>query len=256
MFTLKTFTPSEAARISGVNVGLQRDWRRRGILPALETPQAMFSPFEVARMMALGALASQGLSPLNFKGVSVKLGASIVYQALLSRDAFAGAFDEYIPVDGEGLSEIEEFVERHNRDGGRDAEFIRDWLLGWKLRKLAVSVTRGEGHSVDRVGAFVQFAEGSFDFFASAISAFEEIDSSDPRMRGALIVIGLDTLGRELRRLGGALVSIDGEAVAHMNGLSGPKAIQHRMHCLNVHSGSTDADDRQEDAADQRLVSR
>ena len=96
MTELRSFTPSEAAKISGVNVALQRDWRRRGILPALESRSASFSAFEVAEMMALNALANRGGTLADYKGISGKLGAAIIQYALGERLAYNDAIDHSV----------------------------------------------------------------------------------------------------------------------------------------------------------------
>ena len=57
-------TPAEAERITGVNVTLQRDWRRRGFLPSNEG-HARFDVFSLAKMRFLSAMAERGIGPAS-----------------------------------------------------------------------------------------------------------------------------------------------------------------------------------------------
>ena len=59
-FTLTTFTPAEAEKISTISTAMQRDGRRRGFLPAFQG-HARFDPFDVARMWAIKMLADRGI---------------------------------------------------------------------------------------------------------------------------------------------------------------------------------------------------
>lgn len=215
MFTVKTFTPAEAAKISGVSATLQRDWRRRGILRPLETGQARFTPFEVAEMMALNALAERGLSPLSYRGIAGKLGASIVACALRSKDSYSGAFDEFLPTDTHRLDasirtyEIMSGSLGLRTDAAALRDDIKDVLIGWRAMALAKVVTKLEGYSVEDLDAFVQFADGSFEFYPSIMTPFEVLETGDPRLRGAVIVVSLSGLAVEFRRRTGSFVHID-----------------------------------------------
>ena len=61
-FSLNLYTPAEAGRISGLSPGMQRDWRRRGFLPAADG-HARFNAFEVSDMRCLKLLSDGGLGP-------------------------------------------------------------------------------------------------------------------------------------------------------------------------------------------------
>ncbi|WP_426031043.1 hypothetical protein [Caulobacter sp. DWP3-1-3b2] len=58
-----TFTASEAERITGVSAARQRDWRRQGFLPALESGKAGFEAGMLAGMIAAKSLADAGVPP-------------------------------------------------------------------------------------------------------------------------------------------------------------------------------------------------
>lgn len=216
MIEVKTFTPAQAAKISGVNATLQRDWRRRKILPPLESAKASFSPFEVAKLMALNSVAVQGLSPLTYRGASEKMAAAIVRHALLDRAAYTGAFDEYIPTDVSELLENEKIRKQYKWD--YTVETFEEEIEGLRVRSLSSTLTKQHGHNVIGVGAFVLFAEGSFDFYAGPTEPFEVIDDTDPRLQGAIIIVDLAALGKEFRKRAGPFAHIHPEAMSDRNG--------------------------------------
>lgn len=55
-FLALPFSPSEIEAITGINTTLQRDWRRRGILPRHKAGVAEFQPDEIAMILVLKAL--------------------------------------------------------------------------------------------------------------------------------------------------------------------------------------------------------
>jgi hypothetical protein len=223
MIQMTRFSPSQAAKISGVNVSLQRDWRRRNILPPLASAQAEYSPFEVARLMALGSISSQSLSPLEFKGVSGKIAAAIVARALGCREAYTGAFDSYYPMDADYLVECDRAATSLVSTLGRHTspDELEETIVGWRCSKLAEMVTKQAGYDVARCGAFVRFADGSEDFYRSVIQPFEQVDASDARMLGPLVVMDLYALGREFLKRSGPLGDIDADDVSRWNTMPG-----------------------------------
>jgi len=59
----REFTPAEAAKISGVSTVLQRDWRRRGLLPAKDQEGwAKFTVVDVIEMAVMKAMSDSGFS--------------------------------------------------------------------------------------------------------------------------------------------------------------------------------------------------
>lgn len=60
------YTPKGFTVLAGLSQNLQRDWRRRGLMPPLEYSQSEYSPHDaaVARLMRLG--------PTEMKGIAVK----------------------------------------------------------------------------------------------------------------------------------------------------------------------------------------
>ncbi len=82
-YDLTRFTPAEAERITGVNVTLQRDWRRRGFLPSNEG-HARFDVFSLAKMRFLGVMSERGIGPASTeKYVDITMNA-------IAREALSG----------------------------------------------------------------------------------------------------------------------------------------------------------------------
>lgn len=78
---LTTFTASECEAITGVSQHLQRDWRRRGYLPAIEG-KARFDAVVLGEMMALKALGDRGIGPQIAKQSSRLIGLSVAWAAI------------------------------------------------------------------------------------------------------------------------------------------------------------------------------
>jgi len=66
-YVSERYTPAEAEIVTGVNVALQRDWRRRGLLPETGKGHARYSAAELAQMMIMQEGATQGLGPKLLK---------------------------------------------------------------------------------------------------------------------------------------------------------------------------------------------
>jgi hypothetical protein len=86
----REFSPAEFAKITGVHTALQRDWRRRGILPERD-PAAGWSQYPLATVVEgsiLNQLAEAGFSPKQMLAV-----ASLALGSVLERLAqFKGAY--------------------------------------------------------------------------------------------------------------------------------------------------------------------
>lgn len=71
----RQFSPKEAAEISGVSTTLQRDWRRRGVLPEKDGAKwATFTLTDVIEMTVMRAFSESGLSletARNIAGMTV-----------------------------------------------------------------------------------------------------------------------------------------------------------------------------------------
>jgi hypothetical protein len=64
---LERYTPAEAEMVTGVNVALQRDWRRRGLLPETGGGHARYTAAELAEMILMQDFATGGLGPKALK---------------------------------------------------------------------------------------------------------------------------------------------------------------------------------------------
>lgn len=234
-----TFTPSQAAKISGVSATLQRDWRRRKILPPLTEAVASYTPFEVAQLMALNALAEQGLSPLSYRSVAGKLGACIVACAALSDDAYSGAESDYLPNSDAELDRI--IASQAYFPAGMRLVALEDSISIWRRRRLSQTVAKQAGYDVAGLEAFVQFADGSFEFYSSPISAFEAIEYTDPRMTGALIVVSLRSLGREFLDRAGAFIHVDPDLVARLSENHGNRVTRQRIEAARASAARFDS---------------
>lgn len=86
------FSAGEAAQASGVSQTLQRDWRRRGILPDRTGPQqSRFEIDEILRLAALKTLSEVGLSVKTSQRLAVSVASTAFYH--LERLPGAVAFD-------------------------------------------------------------------------------------------------------------------------------------------------------------------
>ena len=64
---LERYTPAEAEMVTGVNVALQRDWRRRGLLRETGGAHARYTAAELAEMVLMQDFAVEGLGPKTLK---------------------------------------------------------------------------------------------------------------------------------------------------------------------------------------------
>lgn len=177
---LRLFTPAAAERITGVSVALQRDWRRRGILPQHEG-HARFKLFDLAELLFLRMMTDRGIGPLAqtgavpVKGMAKSVAVRIVMHALRWPDAWEG------PVE---------------RTPGRT----------WGEQAATLI---GEMMSFDPARFFVWFADGSMVLCDDPREAFDRHLSSDPAVAGAVIVLDLNAIGSHLiEQVGEPLVTV------------------------------------------------
>jgi hypothetical protein len=98
-FTLTTFTPGEAERITGLSTTMQRDWRRRNILPAT-SGHARFDVFSLAEMWVLKMFSDRGIGPEDIREIAPMCAAGIVWNALQWGGAYEGDHErtfEWLP---------------------------------------------------------------------------------------------------------------------------------------------------------------
>ncbi len=92
------FSPKEAARVSDVSTALQRDWRRRGILPKRQGGTwSTFSLDDVIEMTAMRAFSKSGLS--------LEASENIAGLAVLPVIATLSRWDDTAVFEGDKLNE-------------------------------------------------------------------------------------------------------------------------------------------------------
>jgi DNA-binding transcriptional MerR regulator len=89
-YTLSAFTPGEAGAITGVSPDLQRDWRRRGYLPASGDGHARFDLYQLAHLFFLRTMADRGIGPQHSHELADIASGAIAYGALQDSSAFEG----------------------------------------------------------------------------------------------------------------------------------------------------------------------
>ncbi len=91
--TFTAFTPAEAERITGVSVVLQRDWRRRKIIPARQDGEARFLLPALLEMLTLKMLSEAGLGIEEAREWCPFVPAAIASHALVVDGAIEGDVD-------------------------------------------------------------------------------------------------------------------------------------------------------------------
>ncbi|HRO33055.1 MAG TPA: MerR family transcriptional regulator [Brevundimonas sp.] len=103
------FSPSEAVGITGLSLGMQRDWRSNKLLRAREGGRASFSPREVAEMRVMVKLRGLGLPLQDCRSVADQAGPAVIFAALSNH------LEEAIAVDGpeDTAAELMETLQEH-----------------------------------------------------------------------------------------------------------------------------------------------
>jgi hypothetical protein len=172
------FTPAEAERITGVSVTLQRDWRRREIMPKREG-HARFDLRDLADMFALKCLFDAGIwleQAKQDQDLLPFITAGVMMHAL----AAAGS--------------IEGDLREHRRQFGR-LSLLRIVTHDLRLRTLPG-------------GDLIIWPNGEFQF---AKNVERTIRGAEPEKKyGTIRILNLQALGQEFaRRAGRALVRIE-----------------------------------------------
>lgn len=216
-YTMTTFTPAEAERVTGVSTALQRDWRRHGYLPAGEG-HARFNGFDLAEMWALKLLSDRGIGPQQGCDVADWLSGGIMMHALQHRHAYEG--DSAALQD---LRDVEapEDLARHVEAAAEKARPGEQYSLGsapmsWlaMTNKLARAVLRKHGRpkGIGRVlpaRFFVWFADGTHRWDESIDACFS---GAKRATTGAVVVLDQFALGKALvENAGRPLVYVEDE---------------------------------------------
>lgn len=86
---LITFTAGQASHVTGLTPVMQRDWRRRGYLAAVEG-RAEFNPFDLADLRTMKLLSDGGVGPASSRLWKRAVAYCVVSRALMSLDAYKG----------------------------------------------------------------------------------------------------------------------------------------------------------------------
>lgn len=87
-FTLTIFSAAEAEKITGLPQATQRDWRRRGFLPAIKG-KAKFTVFDLARMLLMENLSTEmGMTAATM--VADLASATVAAEALRVKTSVSG----------------------------------------------------------------------------------------------------------------------------------------------------------------------
>lgn len=201
-FTLTTFTPGEAEKITGLSTGMQRDWRKRGLLPSNDG-HARFDLFSLAEMLAFKLLSDRGVGPQTSREVMPWVTVGIAYQVLLWVDAYEGdhlktnearglpprsidpeAMEHFAPMlEASGISR----AELENRRNGFDGQWLSHQVI----------LTKGYPRVIP-AKFFIWWADGSHVFTGSLDRQFSDGSSSDARWAGPVVVLDLEGLASTL----------------------------------------------------------
>ena len=126
------FTPREAERITGVSTSLQRDWRRRKVLPPGKG-HARFNVLELSWLLGTKLLSNKGVGPEHSKDVMDILAAGITQFALQNNQAFEGNVPQiqYLPTDEDTLLQIAQLEEQISQSEHPTEEAM---LMAWSKR--------------------------------------------------------------------------------------------------------------------------
>jgi hypothetical protein len=115
------FSPAEVEAITGLNTGLQRLWRRRGILPLKpDSGHSRFQPVELARIVVLMAIRDL----IDSKVETAADHADRVAEVVLS---YALQYPESRRFDGT-MVDKKEFEKEFNRQANEGKEFFDAYL--------------------------------------------------------------------------------------------------------------------------------
>lgn len=171
--TFSVFTPAEAERITGVSVALQRDWRRRNIIPRNDG-HARFELFDLADILTLKLFSDAGLSLDRAKGWIPFVPATIIAFALYRPGAIEGDDEEYLALNRETFA-------------------------------VNIAITHSKAMCS---GDLVIWPDGKSECVPDTDKAIK--NASHEKLYGAVRILRLDAIGQEFaRRAGRSLVHLE-----------------------------------------------
>lgn len=175
---LSLYTPRQAEHITGIKMVRQRDLRRHGYLPKQEGVAA-FTVVELAKMMVLSSMMQQGIGPAKSVDIAEISAVGIVKWALSSHAAWAGMDLANWTYPGEQMPEDK---------------------AAWLSRVFSSGRAR-DGEAIWRVtpGRFlILFADGQEFWAGSVDQELEEIEPTDPRLAGPIMVLDQKSMAATL----------------------------------------------------------
>ena len=94
----REFTPSEAEAVTGVTVTLQRDWRRRGLLP--ESGPGKWTKFTLSDVIRMSVMKL-----VSDAGISIKSNDDLAQMAVLPTLAFLEQIPGAVELEGDEVSD-------------------------------------------------------------------------------------------------------------------------------------------------------
>lgn len=180
-YILSQYSAGEAEQVSGVGSAMQRDWRRRGFLPA-HPGHARFDLFSLAELTAFALLTGRGIGPTQARSVVEDTAWGIAYFALSWPDAYDGP--KIWPEPSLSWDEV--------------ANIHRVKILG------------AHGKLSKALRYLIWWADDSHAYTDSLDDAFEVTTSADPRVQAGVVVLDLEAAGSNLAsRAGKSLVYVD-----------------------------------------------
>jgi hypothetical protein len=205
-----TFTPSEVEKITGVSTVKQRDLRRHGFLQEVEG-HARFNVYDMAELLFVQKMSVRGVGPKHAFEVSGICATGIVWHALGSVDAYRGdhltLIERGIVPDvhwGDDEVALVEHMALAAQEYGRSPEKIRDIITKPKmvqsrqaefLQRYISHLYRGGVHPAP---FFIWWADNSEIWAENLQDAFDNVPDTDPKRTGPVIILSLESLGREL----------------------------------------------------------
>lgn len=197
--TLALFSPAEAEKVTGVGTALQRDWRRRGYLPAGDG-HARFDIFDLSRMYVMKLLSDRGIGPALSHTAADWCAAVVTAGALSHIDAWEGEPEKALtwhsafaspppvnPILAKVLGEAGETIPEYGSLWEKQFPYLigQVWQQAGRPRVMPASV-------------FIWWADGSHHFDLSFDNAIGNVSHLDPKVCGPIVIIDLNGLGFQI----------------------------------------------------------
>lgn len=199
---LETYTPSEAAEISGLGLELQRNWRRRGYLPK-NKGHGRYTLSDLAVFAVMAQLSERGIGPNVSQTFAEEAKRAIFLHSLtmnvFEREALNAAYDLHRRQIDADVAAAAAAAARSR--GTEDPEAIRSILIDLVRQKLADQVQSDQGmRGAQAPGYLVIWADGSTEFVADDEDPFASGDHwfADPRRQGGVLIFPLAAIAYKL----------------------------------------------------------